>query len=324
MKAILLDAYLKANLGDDLFVKIITERYPDTTFYLVNKYNNLEQEFRNLKFIKMPFIFKVIDSLANRIIGIRPILLKINKKIFKNSLGYVKIGGSIFMEHEHWKQDYNSIKNVVLSLNKNYIIGANFGPYNTQNFLQQYEFLFNYFSDICFRDFYSYNLFSKRNNVRFAPDVVFNLSMSKYKFNPDQTNPYVVFSIIDLKNRTSLNQYMSNYEEKIIDLINHFIEKKINVKLISFCEYEGDLDAINRIHKRISNTESVQIIKYENNIDEILKFFANSSLVISTRFHGMILGLISGVPTLPIIYSKKMLNVLEDMKFEGYSIEIPQ
>lgn len=41
MKNILVKAYLNQNLGDDLFVYILAERYKNKRFYLIN-YNKID------------------------------------------------------------------------------------------------------------------------------------------------------------------------------------------------------------------------------------------------------------------------------------------
>ncbi len=324
MKSIIMDAYLQGNLGDDLFIKIISERYSDTTFYLINKYDNLSHQIKNLQYINISFFVRVFDAIAVRIIGIRPLYLNINKRILKKADGYIKIGGSLFMQNNVWKQNHKFMKNILSATNESYIVGANFGPYETDDFFKKHEILFSNFKDVCFRDYYSFNLFSKYNNIRYAPDIVFNLDMSNYKLNTELKNPYVIFSIINLENKKELAQYLEKYENKLIDLVNYYTQNNIEVKLISFCEYEGDLKAINRVYKKINNIQLVEVVNYQADVDKILEIFANSSMVIATRLHSMILGLSSGIPTLPIIYNEKMTNILEDMKFEGHKIEIPQ
>lgn len=47
MKKILIKAYTQLNLGDDLFIKILCERYENTEFYLF-----ATPEYKNLKGIK--------------------------------------------------------------------------------------------------------------------------------------------------------------------------------------------------------------------------------------------------------------------------------
>ena len=49
-----------------------------------------------------------------------------------------------------------------------FILGANFGPYITQDFFDKYFFLFSKCHDICFRDSYSKELFKNLDNVRYC------------------------------------------------------------------------------------------------------------------------------------------------------------
>ena len=45
----------------------------------------------------------------------------------------------------------------------------------------------------------------------------------------------------------------------------------------------------------------------------MIGILANSKAIISTRYHGMILGWLLDKKVLPIIYSKKMKNVIDDI-----------
>ena len=86
-----LKIYLNNNLGDDLFAKIITERYQNTKFINVS-YLKKKKKFKNIKIIK-GYLFRAIN--------------KILKIFFKTSIENIlvkkcpislSIGGSLFIE----------------------------------------------------------------------------------------------------------------------------------------------------------------------------------------------------------------------------------
>lgn len=51
-------------------------------------------------------------------------------------------------------------------------------------------------------------------------------------------------------------------------------------------------------------------------MDEVLRELAASEIVVGTRFHATILGLVAGARVLPIMYSDKTKHVLEDIHFD--------
>ena len=92
-----------------------------------------------------------------------------------------------------------------------------------------------------------------------------------------------------------------------------------DVKFISFCSGEGDEEAIEKLSNMIPNEYQKNISKYfyRGDLKEALEVIENSSAVVATRFHAMILGFAFGKKVLPISYSNKMVNVLNDIDFKG-------
>ena len=198
-------------------------------------------------------------------------------------------------------------------------MGSNFGPYQTLPFYKAYERLFSTVQDVCFRDESSYAEFKHLPNVRTAPDVVF--SMDTKGLNDTRIEKSVIISVIDLSWRDELVNFQDDYENSILKISEKLIERGYKVVLMSFCQYEGDENAINRI---LSQTSDQNITKYfyDGDIEESIDIINHSSGVIATRFHSMILGWIFKKPVFPFIYSNKTLNVLNDIEYDGYSLEI--
>src|SRR5699024_7125956 len=173
-------------------------------------------------------------------------------------------------------------------------------------------------TDVCFRDKYSYQLFETNENVRLANDVIFQMEVNHSS--NEKKEDYIVISVI----KPSIRQHLSNYDElyykKIKELIIYFTNQNLKVFLISFCEREDDEEAISEIMNKLpmNTQENVSRHHYRQNIDSALEVIANSKLIIATRFHAMILGWIYNKPVLPIAYSSKMTNVIEDIGFEGF------
>ena len=308
MKKIYLKGYLYKNLGDDLFFKMITERYPNIDFYAFSKYKyNCKNNIKIYQ--KKRILNKLLKVISNNKLNQERMI--INKCDF-----CVIIGGSIFI------QGKSSYDKYIFANNKKYfILGSNFGPYQSDEFYKEYEEIFKNAQDVCFREKKSYNLFNQLNNVRNAPDIIFSLDTSALK---KQSEKRVVFSIIDLSNRFN-NKICELYINKMINMIYFFSEKKYKITLMSFCSNEGDEKAIKEILSNIKDNKlksKIDIYNYNGNIDEALMVLNNCEIIVGSRFHANILGLVMNKTIIPIAYSDKTINVLEDLKYTGKIIDI--
>lgn len=315
MKKAYLLGYWQGNVGDDLFLKIICEKYPKTKFYISTnneykeyyKFNNLKVYVEDkgflaslnkmMKFFKLPNIFSLIPLLFSNII---------------------EIGGSIFIEDDNWKKTLRR-RNLYLKYSKTYnIIGCNFGPYKDNDFLSYYREFFNGVDDICFRDLYSYNLFKDNEKARYAPDIVFSLA-NKVDASSVSTNE-VVISIIDLMYETrnsKLKNSVEQYELKIVEVIKDLLRDEKIPTLVSFCEHENDSNAVERILNRFDTEtkKKIKVVMYED-INQILDIFSRAERVIATRYHAMILGIKFHKMISVLSYSKKIDRVIEDLKID--------
>jgi len=316
MKRVLINAYTKDNLGDDLFIKVLCDRYPNTEFilYAPSSYRKTFKDLKNLSiFPNDSFIVRLINSILFRIFNIKGYFLN---RLSKKSDASVLIGGSLFMEVGNWQFTMKKIESMRYKDNPFFLLGANFGPYSDINFKAKHEKMFRGFTDISFRDKYSYDLFKHLGNVRVASDIIFNLKKGKMDLRKDNN---VVISVIKPSVRKSLNVSDNTYYEKIRDIAVYFLKNDYKVTLMSFCEPEGDKEAIENIERLIPERYLSGISKhmYKSNIKETLDVIANSSYVVATRFHAMILGWVYNIPVYPIIYSEKMTNVINDAGFKG-------
>lgn len=314
MKKVMVHAVTKLNLGDDLFLKILFERYPNTNFVL----SVSDQYKKNYDAFENTIIYSSSNSF-NRLTNF--LMRKLGKHVYKQRKiaqmcdASIHIGGSIFQQKSNWK---NQLKNRIAFSIKNqpfYVIGANFGSYKDESFYNEYYKLFKEYEDICFREEYSYNLFKELNNVRKADDVVFSLE-EKIKVTDEKK---VVISVIQPSFRPYLENQDQVYYEKIKDITINYVKDGYEVVLMSFCEAEGDEVAIQSIQKiiPIEYVNNVRAHKYYGDIEAALTEVASASAIIATRFHSMILGWIYGKPTIPISYNDKMFNVMKDVGYKG-------
>lgn len=311
---VLLDAYLNKNLGDDLFLKIISDRYKNVDFIALPHCNYNKNTFSENVIFKRNFFTRLL----NKTFGKKKLVFNHYKK--KCDL-QVSIGGSIFIEKmENKKSLDNFIFNKYYKTKKPFfIISSNFGPYKHNYFLNEYSKVFMKSEDTCFRDNYSKNLFSSYKNIRMAPDVVFSLDTKPY-FSKEEK--IIIISIIDLSSRNDLSKFEKKYINKINEIINYFKSIEYKIILMSFCDSEGDNKTINKILEQNHNLSRDDTFNYDGNIESALKLISSCEYIIATRFHAMILGFVFNKKVLPLIYSKKTENVINDLGYIGPYINI--
>lgn len=321
MKKIFLYAYDRINLGDDLFVRNIANRYPKIKFYFWTNMRN-KKPFSDVKNIK---IICQDSKKLERLNKIHPSLFSRYKSHLEEKCdAVVYIGGSIFIEYESWRQLVTwwewEAKN-----RKFYILGANFGPYKTEAYREKFAEIFSDVSDICFRDRYSQNLFSNVKTARYAPDILLN-----YKFPEIVPKKQVFVSVIDCGTRNSGIDKISDKEDMYLDLLTGYIKKYAeigySIVLSSFCKIENDESAVEKLLKKVKNIKdncNISVINYNGfNSDKVLSSINQSEIIIASRFHAAILGFAARRAVLPVVYSDKTINVLNDMGFKGKCIDI--
>ena len=257
MKKIMVYAYTKVNLGDDLFIKILCDRYPNAKFRICapSQYKDIFKNTKNLRcYSSESFLVRSINFLA------RTLFKNINffeKLMASRCDAGVYIGGSLFIQGENWENYMNTyIKPKKIKNKPFYLLGA-------------------------------------KNQV--------------------------AISVIKPSYREKLKGYDSIYYNKVKDIALEYINNGIKVVFISFCKSEGDEDAIENIIGRIPDKckDKVEKYHYRGNIGNIMDLLSESKYIVATRFHAMILGWVFNKYVLPIVYSSKMTNVMNDVGFEG-------
>lgn len=320
---VLVQAYTKLNVGDDLFLHTIFNRYPDVDF-VINVYDDFYRDYRRFRLAYDNVEVNGKHSLAYRIkrrLGI----FDIDKKKIKNFDAVVHMSGSIFMENPENSEYDNTVEREVDYLYKKnipvYFLSCNFGPYFTQGYKKRKENMFKKCRDICFRDRYSYEMFAHLQNVRYAPDAVFSLNTPSVI-----SKPYTLgISVINLDSRPTLRRFSEEYRNLIVKIAKEYLAYDYDVYLYSFCEFEGDGVAVDRIAQQLYQYGAegrVHVIKYSGRMDRFLNSYLSMERTVCTRFHSMILSSLKHIPMLPIIYSGKVSNVVKDLNLSSHPLQI--
>lgn len=323
MKKVILRGFFYKNLGDDLFYHMIVQRYPKTKFYLpvIDKCKDAYNDEKNVKIISLNRIIRGINKLLNCISS----SFDIYNLFEKYGDLVVLIGGSLFQEKSNDGSDIKRLDEMPGKKKPLYILGVNYGPYKTEAYLAKTKEYLSKAKDVCFRDESSYGLFKNLNNTRVATDIIFGIE----KLIPAKKNKskLCVISVIDFARNPSLSIYKDAYLNFIIRSIEKYSGMGYGIMLVSFCKIEGDEDAINQIIEMCDESykDKINIHLYKGeNWRETVQLMSSASYIIATRFHSMILGLVYGVPTLPIIYNEKSLNILKDLKCEGCCVKLEE
>ncbi len=314
------------NLGDDIVIRILSERYPFAKFiFFARKKYRKAFKYKNIKIAssvieirnKVEKILerskkksrKSLTALCDLIVYI------IDKKIIdKKYPAKIKIVGSVFSEPVDWDP---KLKNVnFYSFNSPmYVLGANFGPYRSEKFKEAYREAFEKCEWVSFRDKYSYDLFSDLKNVRYAPDIVFSGNFKAY-----EQKDVVAVSVIncDFEDRRQ-SEYTEKYEKMIAEIASYFASMGKKVIVMSFCEYEGDEKTVKRVCGMIDEKYADLVVPYyyRGDIDEAVRIISESSFVVATRLHAMILGLYFGKKIYPVVYNEKVIHTIEDIGYKG-------
>lgn len=305
-KRIVVRAFLQQNLGDDMFVRMLVRRYPDHRFCIAASPADSAFLSREANVRLMSGGQFLLRRLAGKIAP--GVVRQERMKRMRRADAVVKIGGSVFIEYPGWENAVSEIPNP-----NYYIIGANFGPFSTQEFVLKKKKSIARSKDCCFRDSASYELFRDLPQVRVAPDILW-----AYPDYPDrEVGQGVGISILNLKAFHGLGDRTESYERGIARICDRCCEAGERVTLFGFCRKDGDEEAVSRILSYRKTSGTIDAVYYDGDIPAFLSALNRVETLYASRFHAMILGFAMHKKVIPIIYSIKQVNALADLGFTG-------
>lgn len=326
---IFLNAYLEENFGDDLFVEIVAQRYPDHQFKILSSNEYCAHFSRNVIPVlsenlqrKLKLEEKIIKTLWHYHLPNRYFFPKCLRASFKirNELARIAdkniyIIGSGFMENTKYNfMDY--IVDLAYFNNKLNLISCNFGPYESNSYLNYHKKLFRRVNDVCFRDSASYELFRDDLSCRQETDVVFTYSGNAKSPLSKDSRGYVLISVVNPVKDQNIKQ--NDTVERYLDFLKACIEYIFTggqkVVLVGFCRKQSDDDMIESLLSKVSYKDEIVVFNYPDiTFEKMMGLFAEADSVIASRYHAMIISMLYQRPTYTIAYSKKTVNVLKDI-----------
>ena len=337
MKKIILQFYGCYNLGDDLFVKVFSEHFPDCRIRLLGNPRCVPQGLGEHVSVH-PFSWTDMAlrkgmSLCDRD-GVRwmcRLLDRVSQSrlngIRRGCDAFVRIGGSVFMEHAPGCTEIDfateqapdfRFENGPVGPGNTFIIGANLGPVYSEGYWDRIEDQFRQYRHVCLRDYASYCKMRHLPQVQYAPDVLFLVPKPEVP----ETGENVVISVIDMANHTDNDAIIEAYERLLEQAVVYFSDRGIPVTLVSFCQWQGDEAAANRLLERVGERENVSTCFYRGDAAPVLEALARATYVIGSRFHSIILGLSFGKCVFPNLYNCKTRHYLKDLRLSGKSAEM--
>jgi colanic acid/amylovoran biosynthesis protein len=307
--------YNRQNLGDDLLVKLLVSRY-DTEFALPRTASRSLSLHPGVTMIDRPMGSSLVDRVRSKL-SIEPTRNHPElARAARERDALIHIGGSIFIEHERALPFWEREAEYYATLRRPYfIIDANFGPYRSAKFPDLIRRILGEAEDVCLRDVESYERFADLGNVRLAPDAGFTIQPTT-----SDTVADAVISVMDLRS-THGEATANSYERACAEAVRSLVDSGKSVCLMSFCQFQGDAAAAERIRSLAGAprplASEVRIYEYSGDLDDAIGVLSNAGMIIGTRFHAIVIGLALGVPTLPIVYSRKTANMLNEIGYSG-------
>ena len=325
MKRVLVHGYFRANLGDDLFFRVLAMRYPDVKFFIPTTRWDYRDLLRDLPNVKVIDFFKIAKLTSKKVYTLPKLYSHFNMKRFD---AVVCIGGSLFIDRENPTQkdrieaeNYSFICDWEYARAANvpyYVLGANWGPCYNDYYYDYFSKAFDSLADLYFRDRASYDLFSNKPMVRCGGDILMGNLLVK-EIATGTKKKQIAISVIDPGKKNEINPEC--YYRNLADLCLAYSAEGYAVKLLSFCKDEGDEDACRQVLK-YAGENAAELVFYRGNWQEMLRMMAESQLMIATRFHATVLGWTLGVPVYTVAYSNKTLNLMADCRMEGSCIPL--
>ena len=301
-KRLIIAGYSNNNLGDDLMFSSV-----------INGSNYKSYYFCGSK-INPHFLNKAVSHIKRgRALPLR----------WKVGADFALVGGSLFMAENDSQISMFRWKLELLRLNKfyrgrNYVVGANLGPYRDideySDYLRKVDSLVDCWK---VRDRFSEQLLREigATDVEWIPDPVMGIDLDSYSNLTQQKK--IAISVTNINKDGNFEVGMDVFLNEILGLIERYHKEGYSVDLLSFEDSE-DLSWIVKIKNMIRTDGTVNLIG--NTENKLLTALAEAEIVVSTRFHCMVLAGLLNKEQIIYPYSNKTTNFAESHGLKVYPI----
>ena len=127
---------------------------------------------------------------------------------------------------------------------------------------------------------------------------------------------YVLISVVNVEKDAagSDGSLQAGYRAALERLVAELLERGEWIVLAGFCREQGDNEVAEELLRRFPGHPKLSACLYPDvDYRQMLGYIAHAKAVVASRYHAMILGWLWGKKVLPVIYSDKMLHVLQDL-----------
>lgn len=323
MKILMVSFISSANLGDQLIVKTIDERF--LSEYDVVKYDyNLNREDQitihsqakersTLKKIYLDYFRKnpLVDKYRD-FVNKRKVLNNKNWDQFIEDLSKADLlvfgGGNIIFDLTKYSSTYFMYEKIIdkaLEFNvPTFACCVGIGPFVTKEQQKNTVETLAKCTYVTVRDEKSYNYLKDNKNTYLSIDPVFELkALSKKKTEDKKT---IGFSIIDLLNNKQTTEENNQYIDDCVSLI----EQLQDYKVVLYSSVPHDYRTVNEVYSRVEKLSNVSLANIQT-IEELLELYTHFNLVIGARMHSLIVGVSQNTPIIGLSWQPKVRAMFE-------------
>lgn len=332
-------------------VSILSE-LSDKNGYYDKSIEKLKQEFPNTKInlVPSPFYKKYDNSIISKIreiISFLWIMLLFKFNILNNQYTHtIENADIVISKGGHFIFDRKGIKGTVhlmkclfpmqISKRKNKpfsILGQSMGPFYTNTIIDKINLKFsldilNYAESISFREDISktkmLELGLKESKINVTSDYAFLLDNKN--ISPRQIDKaYIVVTLRQHKfaNPEGESQYLSVIKDACLLLHDKY---GISILVVPHVkgpnDFENDIIITEKFEKIVKGHDEFIFDYNYYSASQLISLYANSDLILGTRFHSVIFGLISNVPAFAISYSGYKANIVKQFGLDQYMMDI--
>lgn len=273
--------------------------------------------------------FFISDFLINILLRARLkkkfITAKIDEEI-KNSDFVILGGGNAVFDLSPYSKSVYNIELIMDAAKKHnklvFVTSIGMGPFKKEKQVEASVKVISQADYITVRDKKTKSYFDKYlvENVFQSIDPVFRYPLLNFNKLKNSVITEIGINVMDLRFNKNSDVEVSNYHNSIVKLVNELSKnKRYNITL--FVSEPRDKNALLEIYdavKMLDNVRKEEIIIPK----DLFNLYEKLDLIIGTRMHSMIIGLVCGIPVIGISWQQKVLEMFRYIDLEGFCFDL--